>query len=133
LDLSLSHSGDHSSGIPNGRGAQKHPYARTPSMLIDSPPRQASRSRQAMPLCPRHEVVSPPCRHTSSFQSQETRPHRSIKAEFGLIAPRKTSGTRKVDLTPGMESGMRPPKSGLSMTVSDYAILMCLALSLSLS
>lgn len=105
LDLSLSYSGDQI----NGRGAQRHPYAWTPSMLIDSPPRKPSR---VMPLCPRHEVVSPPCRHVPTFQTQD-KPRRS---EVKGTAPLRTA--KKVDLTPGMESGMRPPKSGLSMTVS---------------
>jgi len=108
LDLSLSYSGDQTSG----RGAQRHPYARTPSMLIDSPPRKSA--PKMMPLCPRHEVVSPPCRHAPNFQN-ETRPRR---IENKGTAPLRTA--KKVDLTPGIESGIRPPKSGLSMTVSTF-------------
>jgi hypothetical protein len=111
LDLSLSYSGDQ---LPASRGAQRHPYARTPSMLIDSPPRKSV--SKVMPLCPRHEVVSPPCRHVPTFQTQDTRSRRS---EMKGTAPLRTGG-KKVDLTPGMESGMRPPKSGLSMTVNLF-------------
>jgi len=103
LDLSLSYTG----GQTAGRGAQRHPYARTPSMLIESPPRKS----KIMPLCPRHEVISPPCRHPPTLQ--QDRPHRK---EAGATAPLRMA--KKIDLTPGMESGMRPPKSGLSMTVS---------------
>jgi hypothetical protein len=114
LDLTLSYSGDQVSG----RGAQRHPYARTPSMLIDSPPRKPV--SRVMPLCPRHEVVSPPCRHVPGFQN-ESRPRREIMG----TAPLRTA--KKVDLTPGMESGMRPPKSGLSMTVSTSLPFKCRA------
>ena len=58
-------------------------------------------------------MVSPPCRHVPTFQN-ESRP----RCEIMGTAPLRTA--KKVDLTPGMESGMRPPKSGLSMTVSTF-------------
>jgi hypothetical protein len=124
FDLSLSWSDDQNR---MGQG-QKHPYARTPSMLIDSPPRKPS--RQVMPLCPRREVVSPPCRHVPTFESRSQshqhsrqQQHRGIKAEIvGAGHGRHGGGTvlsgKKVDLTPGMDTGMRPPKSGLPVSVS---------------
>ena len=122
LDLSRSYSGDQLSAISTSRGAQRHPYARTPSMLIDSPPRKPA-SRRVMHLCPRHDVVSPPCRHAPNMQGQsyapDPRSRKAAKGEISGTAPLRTGASRKVDLTPGMENGMRPPKSGLSMTVSD--------------
>jgi hypothetical protein len=130
FDLSLSWSDDQNRMMDSAssHAAHKHPYARTPSMLIDSPPRKP---RQVTPLCPRREVVSPPCRHVPSFQShstshsysQQTKPHRGIKAEIiGSGNGRQGGGTvlsgKRVDLTPGMDTGLRPPKSGLPVSVS---------------
>jgi hypothetical protein len=43
-----------------------------------------------------------------------------VKGDVGGTAPLRYR-EKKVDLTPGMETGMRPPKSGLSMAVSDVS------------
>lgn len=182
LGIHVGHRDDEHESESRFAPGQRHPYARTPSMMIDSPPTQKSRHlvpvpsllqgrlepvtmsasgsgsgsgfglRKTMPLCPRHEVISPPCRHTphlsvhqhqypsrsTSRQHQHHRQYidrdessqRGIKADIigvGAGGRQRSYGAsgstvlshRKVDLTPGMESGYRPPKSGLPVAVSS--------------
>lgn len=147
------------------RQRERHPYANPRSSILiedDTPPPhrvvhaplniqkqtrlEASGQRRTQPLCPRHEVVSPPCRHTprlpSHVHNHHPPPHRhrhdhrhhqevhgGIKADiigveggsrsrsYGVSGSTVLS-SRKVDLTPGMDSGYRPPKSGLPVAVS---------------
>lgn len=199
LDLGRERSG--SVGEDEGSGSrsrqrererERHPYAYAngrSSMFIDNdspPPRvvhaplhiqkqtrleASGQRRTTQPLCPRHEVVSPPCRHTPHLpnhtrQQPQPQPHRhrpahthahdhdhrhhhhfqeghghghaGIKADLiGESGSRSRSygasgstvlSSRKVDLTPGMDSGYRPPKSGLPVAVSSYRPSWCLVL-----